>query len=223
MQGSTSWRSPGAQTEVSIRGFNQRLSNKVLVLVNGRSVYVDLLGATFWQMLSIGVEDIERIEVVRGPGSALYGADAFNGVINIITKKPGEGPSGVNAGFGDHAQTHGSVWATGRDKEFAWRASAGYDYLPRWSREVPPGRADVSLYTPDQDTSARTTRLDLRGTRQIGRDVTVRHRWRADPGEPPRCSRSAPSTTSTSSDPRRSDITAFLNSKNFEARVFWNR
>src|SRR5512140_1544387 len=83
----------GSATEVSLRGFNQRLSNKVLVLVNGRSVFVDLLGSTFWGELSIGVEDIERIEVVRGPGSALYGADAFNGVINIITKPPGEGGS----------------------------------------------------------------------------------------------------------------------------------
>src|SRR4029077_11124399 len=102
----------GGQTEVSLRGFNQRLSNKVLVLVNGRSVFVDLLGATFWQSLSIGVEDIERIEVVRGPGSALYGADAFNGVINIITKAPGTGPSGARVGYGDHNQTHGSFWAT---------------------------------------------------------------------------------------------------------------
>ena len=92
----------GSQTEVSLRGFNQRLSNKVLVLVDGRSVYVDLIGATFWATLSIGVEDIERIEVVRGPGSALYGADAFNGVINIITKAPGEGGSGFNVGYGDH-------------------------------------------------------------------------------------------------------------------------
>ena len=90
----------GSQSEVSLRGFNQRLSNKVLVLVDGRSVYVDLLGATLWGTLSIGVEDIERIEVVRGPGSALYGADAFNGVINIITKPPGEGGSGFNVGYG---------------------------------------------------------------------------------------------------------------------------
>ena len=57
----------------------------------------------------IGVEDIERIEVVRGPGSALYGADAFNGVINIITKAPGEGGSGFNVGYGDHNTTHGTV------------------------------------------------------------------------------------------------------------------
>src|SRR4029079_2869446 len=133
----------GAQTEVSIRGFNQRLSNKILVLVNGRSVYIDLLGTPIWETLSIGVEDVERIEVVRGPGSALYGADAFNGVINIITKAPGEGKSGVTAGVATTSQTHGSVWATGKREDFAWRASAGYDYLPRWSREVPNGRADL--------------------------------------------------------------------------------
>src|SRR5207244_12071118 len=70
----------GAQTEISLRGFNQRLSNKVLVLVDGRSVYVDLIGATLWQALSIGPDDIDHIEIVRGPGSALYGADAFDGV-----------------------------------------------------------------------------------------------------------------------------------------------
>src|SRR5204863_9289616 len=84
----------GNQTEVTMRGFNQVLSNKNLVLVNGRTVAIDLLGTTFWAMLPIGVEDIDRIEVVRGPGSALYGADAFNGVINIITKAPGEGKNG---------------------------------------------------------------------------------------------------------------------------------
>src|SRR4029079_2213224 len=127
----------GAQTEVSIRGFNQRLSNKILVLVNGRSVYIDLLGTPIWETLSIGVEDVERIEVVRGPGSALYGADAFNGVINIITKKPGEGRNGVAGGYGSQGTTHGSLWASGREGELGYRIAAGYDYLPRWSREVP--------------------------------------------------------------------------------------
>ena len=77
------------------------------------------LGATLWAVLSVAVEDIDRIEVVRGPASALYGADAFNGVINIITKRPGEGGNGVAGGFGDHDITHGSVWASGRDKDFA--------------------------------------------------------------------------------------------------------
>jgi outer membrane receptor for ferrienterochelin and colicin len=212
----------GAQTEVSLRGFNQRLSNKVLVLVNGRSVYVDLLGATFWQALSIGVEDVERIEVVRGPGSALYGADAFNGVINIITKQPGDGRSGVNAGYGDHNQTHGSVWATGRDKDFAWRASAGYDYLPRWSREVPDGRTDIHLFSPDQNTSARTVRMDLRGTERLGKDVTLGVGGGLAQGDlellgiGPLNDVDLRGFTST-------DLTAYLNSNNFEARVFWNR
>src|SRR5262249_35118592 len=160
-----------AQTEVSLRGFNQRLSNKVLVLVNGRSIYIDLIGATLWSTLTIGVEDIERIEVVRGPGSALYGADAFNGVVNIITKPPGDGPSGISVGYGEKDQTHGTVWATGRDKDVAFRLTAGYDFLPRWSREVPPGRQDVHLNNHDQDASSRTFRFDGTVTRQLGRDV----------------------------------------------------
>ncbi len=132
-----------AQPEVSIRGFNQRLSNKVLVLVDGRSVYVDLLGSTFWPALSIGVEDIDRIEVVRGPGSALYGADAFNGVINIITRTPGQGRSGARAGYGEQGETHASAWATGRDGDTAWRLSVGYDYRPVWSRQVDSARPDL--------------------------------------------------------------------------------
>src|SRR5262249_5755158 len=132
------------------------------VLVNGRSVFVDLLGATFWSALSIGVEDIERIEVVRGPGSALYGADAFNGVINIITKAPGEGKSGFNADYGDHGQAHGTVGATGREKETAYRISAGYDYIPRWSREVDNNRQDIQVALNDQDVSQKTTRIDVR-------------------------------------------------------------
>src|SRR6185369_13929421 len=104
---------------------------------------VDLLGATIWQAFSIGVEDIQRIEVVRGPGSALYGANAFNGVINIITKAPGEGKSGFNVAYGDHDTAHGTVWATERNKEIAYRVSAGFDHLPKWSRLLPPGRVDV--------------------------------------------------------------------------------
>jgi|GEM_PF-369335 len=73
---------------VTIRGLNRRLSNKILVLVDGRTVYQDFLGGTAWEALGINLEDIERIEVVRGPGAALYGASAFGGVVNIITRAP---------------------------------------------------------------------------------------------------------------------------------------
>jgi len=212
----------GAQTEVSIRGFNQRLSNKTLVLVDGRSVYVDLLGATIWETLSIGVEDIQRIEVVRGPGSALYGADAFNGVINIITKKPGEGKSGLAGGYGSQSTTHGSLWAAGRDGEMAWRLAAGYDYLPRWSREVPNGRADVRTGIGDQVQSSRTIRLDARGTRTIGKVGTFGIGGGLSQGAVevlgigPLNDLDIPSFAA-------SDVTTYFNSEHFDARVFWNR
>jgi iron complex outermembrane receptor protein len=212
----------GAQTEVSIRGFNQRLANKTLVLVDGRSVYVDLLGATIWQSLSIGVEDIQRIEVVRGPGSSLYGADAFNGVINIITKKPGEGKNGVAGGYGMQAATHGSLWASGRDNDFAWRLAAGYDYLPRWSREVPNGRADVRTGVGDQVESARTIRLDARGTRQLGKVGVLGIGGGLAQGSleilgiGPLNDIVLPEFVS-------SDVTSFFNSDHVDVRVFWNR
>jgi outer membrane receptor for ferrienterochelin and colicin len=212
----------GAHTEVSLRGFNQRLSNKVLVLVDGRSVYVDLIGATLWGLLSIGVEDVERVEVVRGPGSALYGADAFNGVINIITKQPGTGGSGLNVGYGDRNASHGSIWASGRDKEIAFRLSAGYDSLPRWSREVPANRSDLHLATSDQGTSQSTLRLDATATRQIGRDVTVGAQGGYSSGSYEILSIGG-EQDHVLGPIESSDLTAFLHSKHVEARVFWNR
>jgi outer membrane receptor for ferrienterochelin and colicin len=212
----------GAQTEVSLRGFNQRLSNKVLVLVNGRSVYVDLIGATLWGLISIGVEEIERIEVVRGPGSALYGADAFNGVINIITKAPGQGGSGFNVGYGDRNESHGSIWASGHDNEIAYRLSAGYDYLPRWSREVPPGRVDVHLGTSDQDASQRTIRLDSTVARQFGKDVTVAAQGGVAYGSYEILSIGG-EQDHVLGPIQSSDVTVLVNSRHLEARAFWNR
>lgn len=212
----------GSQTEVSIRGFNQRLSNKTLVLVDGRSVYTDLLGATFWPSLSIGVEDIQRIEVVRGPGSSLYGADAFNGVVNIITKRPGEGKNGVAAGYGSLATTHGSLWASGRDGVFGWRLAAGYDYLPRWSREVPNGRADVRTGVGDQVESSRTIRLDARSTRQVGDVGTFGLGGGLTQGSLEVLGVGTlndlvlPTFTST-------DVTSYFSAEHLDARVFWNR
>jgi outer membrane receptor for ferrienterochelin and colicin len=212
----------GGQTEVSIRGFNQRLANKTLVLVDGRSVYLDLLGATIWQTLSIGAEDIERIEVVRGPGSALYGADAFNGVINIITKKPGEGKNGIAGGYGTQAATHGSLWASGRQNDFAWRLAAGYDYLPRWSREVPNGRADVRTGVGDQVESSRTVRLDARGTRQIGKlgvlgvGAGLAQGSLEVLGIGPLNDIVLPKFVST-------DVTTYFNAEHVNVRLFWNR
>ncbi|MDZ3836617.1 MAG: TonB-dependent receptor [Rhodospirillales bacterium] len=71
---------------VSIRGFNARFATKLLVLVDGRSVYNPLFSGVYWNAQDVVLEDVERIEVIRGPGATMWGANAVNGVINIITK-----------------------------------------------------------------------------------------------------------------------------------------
>lgn len=72
---------------ISARGFNNVFSNKLLVMIDGRTVYSPLFAGVFWDAQSIPLQDIDRIEVISGPGGTLWGANAVNGVINIITKK----------------------------------------------------------------------------------------------------------------------------------------
>ncbi len=72
---------------ISIRGFNDRFSNKLLVQVDGRTVYDPLYSGVFWDVQDVVLEDVDRIEVIRGPGGTIWGANAVNGVINIISKK----------------------------------------------------------------------------------------------------------------------------------------
>jgi iron complex outermembrane receptor protein len=71
---------------ISARGFNQNTANKLLVMVDGRTVYSPLFAGVFWNTLDYVLEDIDRIEVIRGPGATLWGSNAVNGVVNIITR-----------------------------------------------------------------------------------------------------------------------------------------
>src|SRR4029079_3404557 len=80
---------------ISVRGFNSALANKLLVLMDGREVYDALFSGVYWDIQDTPLEDIERIEVIRGPGASLWGANAVNGVINIITKKAGDTQGGL--------------------------------------------------------------------------------------------------------------------------------
>ena len=75
---------------VSVRGNNQLLANKLLILVDGRSIYIDQAGTVLWKFILLALTEIKRIEVLKGPASAVYGFNAFDGVVNIITKSPEE-------------------------------------------------------------------------------------------------------------------------------------
>jgi iron complex outermembrane receptor protein len=76
----------GGTWAVSVRGFNINSANKLLVLIDGRSTYSSLFGGTFWDTQDMVLDDLDRIEVVRGPGGTMWGANAVNGVVNVITK-----------------------------------------------------------------------------------------------------------------------------------------
>ncbi len=123
-----------ANYEISVRGFSRTgysTSNKVLWLVDGRSVYYDGLGGFRMESCPIAIEDIERIEVIRGSGSALYGANAYSGIVNIITKKASEdGIHGsVTARYGNLNQLNTSANVIGKKNKLSYKATFGYNNI----------------------------------------------------------------------------------------------
>jgi iron complex outermembrane receptor protein len=80
-------RSSASSYAISARGFNNTIANKLLVLIDGRTVYTPLFSGVFWDAQDVMLEDVERIEVISGPGATLWGANAVNGVINVITRR----------------------------------------------------------------------------------------------------------------------------------------
>jgi len=148
---------------ISIRGFNARYSNKVLVLIDGRTVYTPSVSGVFWEQLDIPLEDIERIEVIRGPGATVWGANAVNGVISIITKSSKDTKGGlVTAGGGSQlealglAQYGGTIGTSGSYRVFGKYFDFGNSALSngaaandRWMREHGGFRTDWGLSRSD--------------------------------------------------------------------------
>jgi iron complex outermembrane receptor protein len=140
-----------SQWAISARGFNSGLANKMLVLIDGRTVYTPLFAGVFWDVQDVLLEDIERIEVISGPGATLYGANAVNGVINIITMSAKDtqgllveggggselrGFGGLRYGgvlspglsfrvYGKYTDRDSTVFANGRDGGNAYRIGQG--------------------------------------------------------------------------------------------------
>ena len=95
-----------SQTAVSARGFNSLYANKLLVLVDGRTIYSPMFAGVFWDQQQVMLDDVDRIEVIRGPGATIWGANAVNGVINVVTRDARETQGGLlYGGGGDVPQT----------------------------------------------------------------------------------------------------------------------
>ena len=103
------------QWAISARGFNEIFANRLLVLMDGRTLYTPLFSGVFWDEADTVLEDVDRIEVIRGPGATLWGANAVNGVINIITKSTKETPGTLmSAGGGSEERGFGTARYGGR-------------------------------------------------------------------------------------------------------------
>ncbi|MCG8683938.1 MAG: TonB-dependent receptor [Desulfobacterales bacterium] len=114
---------------VNARGFNGRFSAQLLVLIDGRSVYTPTFSGVYWEVNDVMLEDVDRIEVIRGPGATLWGANAVNGVINIITKTAADTQGGlISAATGNVEKAIGSARYGGKFGESShWRAYVKYN------------------------------------------------------------------------------------------------
>jgi iron complex outermembrane recepter protein len=113
---------------ISSRGFNNAFANKLLVLIDGRTIYTPGFSGVYWDAEDVLLEDVDRIEVIRGPGGTLWGANAVNGVINVITKRAKDTQGAyVSGGGGTYERSNGAVRYGGSISEDAqYRIYAKY-------------------------------------------------------------------------------------------------
>ncbi|HXH05463.1 MAG TPA: TonB-dependent receptor [Vicinamibacterales bacterium] len=162
---------------VTTRGATGTLATGLLALLDGRSIYLDFFGFVMWDFLPVNLDEIKRIEVIRGPASAVWGANALHGVVNVITKSPremqgtsvalgigafGRAVPGADAGAGTLFYAHGTHAEAPSDR-WAYKISAGVftqDPLPR-----PVGVIDNAFrtpYPPYENQGTTQPKLDVR-------------------------------------------------------------
>ncbi len=162
------------QWAISIRGFNSIYSNKVLALIDGRALYQPSFSAVLWDQQDLPLEDVERIEVIRGPGGTIWGANAVNGVINIITRHSRDTQGGlVTAGAGSWRtgdgllQYGGKIGSEGTYRAFGKYFDVGSSIFPGGQRANDAWHSWAGGIRSDWDLAPRdtlTVQGDLRET-----------------------------------------------------------
>jgi iron complex outermembrane receptor protein len=151
-------RGNGSSYAISARGSNGSTTsgpNKLLVLIDGRSVYTPLFSGVFWDVQDVMLEDVERIEVSSGPGGTLWGINAVNGVINVITKSAGSTRGGLMAAYAGNHKT-GAAFRYGGTAS----ASGNYRVYGKYSEHDPLSRDDGNAVDDDWHKAQVGFRVD---------------------------------------------------------------
>jgi iron complex outermembrane receptor protein len=170
---------------ISIRGFNDRFATKLLVMIDGRTVYSPLFSGTYWSAQDVVLEDIDRIEVIRGPGGTVWGANAVNGVINIRTKhskktqgglvsaQVGNYQDGGSARYGGDLGKDGSyrVYAKGKHST-NYLDSTGQSAHDQWDTGQGGFRADYNI-TGKDELSFSGNILEMQGDETVGLPTAI--------------------------------------------------
>jgi len=198
----------GAEFNVSVRGDNQLVANKLLVLIDGRSIFLDAQGLVFWKLLPVTIPEIKRIEVLKGPASVLYGFNAFDGVVNIISKSPeemkgtmlqgGGGEFGTLSNTAIHSGAQGKLW---------YRLSAGYDQTNQWRNR---NRLALRAYKFNIQTKYQ---LPAQSVLRVSGGVNKADQFDGPIGP----------TTNNPGNPLQSYALLEYAHQNFLFRTFWNR
>ena len=161
-------RFDGRTWAISARGFNISTANKLVVLIDGRSVYTPLFSGVFWDVQDVVLEDVDRIEVVHGPGATLWGANAVNGIINIVTKTAAQTQGtlvqvGGGSDLGQTSVRYGAkAGADGNFRIYAKYRYRGSQVFENGDSALDPQRMGQAGFRFDRGTSGRTV-MTLQG------------------------------------------------------------
>ncbi len=184
---------------ISARGFNNSFANKLLVMIDGRTIYSPLFSGVFWDAQDVVLEDLDRIEVVSGPGGTLWGANAVNGVINIVSRSAADSQGELLSIGGSPHEHHaavrygGAIAENGHYRVYArqgehddTRDANGATVRSGWRRTQAGFRADLgkkaSLLTVQGDAySARVRQADAEDIEMTGANILTRKHWKYSP------------------------------------------
>ena len=193
-------RLDAGQYAITARGFNNAIGNKLLVLIDGRTIYASFFSGVLWDQQDVMLEDVERIEVISGPGGTLWGTNAVNGVINVVTRSAGQTEGTLATASAGNEEKNAairygtSLGASGSVRGYVKRSllrhtanESGVAQLDDWARTAAGFRADWSgatdsLTLAGNASQGRTDHRGFIGTIELGAlkvsEVNLLGRWR---------------------------------------------